>query len=218
MHGGRGAPVIRVLVADDHGVMRDGLCRLLETDPEIRVVAAANDGREAVAQAATTRPEVVVMDVSMPKMSGIEATRSIVGIAPATAVVMLSMHSAEWTVREALEAGARGYLLKDTAGAEVLSAVRAVAAGERYLGQGLGFVDGVRARNAADPTARLTASERRVLRLVVEGKSNAEAAQLLGLSPRTVETYRCRLMDKLQIGDLPSLVKFALRNGLTSIE
>ena len=208
--------MIRVLVADDHGVLREGLCRLLETDPEIRVVGAASDGRDAVAQAAATRPEVVVMDISMPMMGGIEATRAIVGHAPETAVVMLSMHSAECTVREALDAGARGYLLKETAGREVLEAVRAVAAGARYLGPGLRDLEAARA--SGDPTARLTASERRVLRLVVEGKSNAEAAQLLGLSPRTVETYRIRLMDKLQVDDLPSLVKFAIRNGLTSIE
>jgi len=206
--------MIRVLVADDHGVMRDGLRRLLETDPEIRVVAAANDGREAVAQAAATRPEVVVMDISMPRMGGIEATRAIVGQSPDTGVVMLTMHSAECTVREALDAGARGYLLKETAGAEVLSAVRAVAAGGRYFGAGL---DGP-ARGADDPSVRLTASERRVLRLVVDGRSNAEAARELGLSPRTVETYRGRLMDKLQVDDLPALVKFAIRNGLTSAE
>jgi DNA-binding NarL/FixJ family response regulator len=214
----REAAVIRVLVADDHGVMRDGLCRLLEADPEIRVVAAANDGQEAVAQAAATHPEVVVMDISMPNMGGIEATRSIVGNAPETGVVMLSMYSTDCIVREALDAGARGYLLKESAGAEVLRAVHAVAAGGRYLGAGLaGAQDGEPDEHAAvDPTARLTASERRVLRLVVEGKSNIETARLLGLSPRTVETYRGRLMEKLQVRDLPALVKFAIRNGLTS--
>ncbi|HUK05113.1 MAG TPA: response regulator transcription factor [Burkholderiales bacterium] len=210
--------MIRVLVADDHGVLRDGLCRLLESDPEIRVVAAANDGREAVAQAAATQPEVVVMDISMPIMGGIEATRTIIGNAPDTSVVMLSVHSGERTVREALAAGARGYLLKESAGAEVLSAVRAVAAGGRYLGQGLGLHEHDDARRAGDPTARLTASERRVLRLVVEGRSNAQAARELGLSQRTVETYRCRLMDKLQIADLPALVKFAVRHGITSVD
>jgi DNA-binding NarL/FixJ family response regulator len=219
MRGRREAAVIRVLVADDHGVLRDGLCRLLETDPEIRVVAAANDGHEAVAQAAAMRPEVVLMDISMPNMGGIEATRSIVNLAPETGVVMLSMHSAECTVREALDAGARGYLLKESAGAEVLSAVRAVAAGGRYLGQGLGALHPGPARgDPGDLSARLTVSERRILRHVVEGKSNVETARLLGLSPRTVETYRGRLMEKLQVDDLPALVKFAIRNGLTSAE
>jgi DNA-binding NarL/FixJ family response regulator len=209
--------VIRVLVADDHGVLRDGLCRLLETDPEIRVVAAANDGHEAVAQAAATRPEVVLMDISMPKMDGIEATRAIVSNVPGTGVVMLSMHGNDCVVREALDAGARGYLLKDSAGAEVLRAVRAVAAGGHYLGQRLAGAQGGEP-GADDPTARLTASERRVLRLVVEGKSNVETARQLGLSPRTVETYRGRLMEKLRVHDLPALVKFAIRNGLTSTD
>lgn len=212
--------MIRVLVADDHGVLRDGLCRLLETDPQVRVVGAARDGHEAVAQAATTRPQVVLMDVSMPKMGGIDAARAIVGNAPETAVVILSMHSADATVREALEAGARGYILKESAGAEVLQAVRAVAAGGRYLGQGIASAQGSEGHrgDSVDPTARLTASERRVLRLVVEGKSNIEAARALGLSPRTVETYRGRLMEKLQVRDLASLVKFAIRNGLTAVE
>jgi DNA-binding NarL/FixJ family response regulator len=215
-----GATVIRVLVADDHGVLREGLCRLLETDPEIRVVAAANDGLEAVVQAAATHPEVVVMDISMPRMGGIEATRSIVGNAPQTGVVMLSMHSAAGTVRAALDAGARGYVLKESAGTEVLDAVRAVAAGGRYLGVGLENAQRGAAGDgsAADPTARLTASEVRVLRLVVDGKSNIETALRLGLSPRTVETYRSRLMEKLRVDDLPALVKFAIRNGLTSTD
>jgi DNA-binding NarL/FixJ family response regulator len=154
------------------------------------------------------------MDISMPRMGGIEATRSIVGNAPEIGVVMLSMYAADCIVREALDAGARGYVLKESAGAEVLRAVRAVAAGGRYLGTGLAGVPDE--NGAVDPTARLTASERRVLRLVVEGKSNIETARLLGLSPRTVETYRGRLMEKLRVHDLPALVKFAIRNGLTS--
>jgi DNA-binding NarL/FixJ family response regulator len=158
------------------------------------------------------------MDISMPRMGGIEATRSIMGNAPETGVVMLSMYSAEILVQEALNAGARGYLLKESVGAEVLRAVRAVAAGGKYLGQGIAGAQSAESGEAgtADPTARLTASERRVLHLVVEGKSNIETARLLGLSPRTVETYRGRLMEKLRVHDLPALVKFAIRNGLTS--
>lgn len=212
--------MIRVLVADDHGVLREGLCRLLETDPEIRVVAAANDGREAVEQAEAMRPAVVLMDIAMPRMGGIEATRSIMEKAPETGVVMLSMYGSDCLVREALEAGARGYLLKESAGAEVRDAVRAVAAGGRYLGQGLENAQRSAAGDggAADPTARLTASELRVLRLVVDGKSNIETALRLGLSSRTVETYRSRLMEKLHVDDLPALVKFAIRYGLTSTD
>jgi len=203
------------MLADDHGVLRDGLRRLLEMDADINVVAAAKDGREAIAKAAETRPDVIVMDVSMPKLGGIAATRSILGSAPATGVVMLSMHSSSETIHWALNAGARGYLLKDSTSEEVVNAVRAVAAGGCYLGQGI-------ALKSVEPdgglAGHLTTSERRVLRLVVEGKSNAEAAHLLDLSPRTVETYRARLMEKLQLEDLPGLVKFAIRNGITSVD
>jgi DNA-binding NarL/FixJ family response regulator len=207
--------VIRVLLADDHRVLRDGLRCLLETDSRIRVVAVANDGREAIARAAESRPDVIVMDVSMPNLGGIAATRSILASAPATGVVMLSMHSSGETIHWALDAGARGYLLKESASEEVVNAVRAVAAGGCYLGQGIEF-------KSLEPdgglAGRLTTSERRVLRLVVEGMSNAQAAQMLDLSPRTVETYRARLMEKLQLDSLPGLVKFAIRNGITGVD
>ena len=207
--------MIRVLLADDHRVLRDGLRCLLEADAGIRVVAVAYDGREAIARAAETCPDVIVMDVSMPNLGGIAATRAILGSSPATGVVMLSMHSSGETIHWALDAGARGYLLKESASEEVVNAVRAVAAGGCYLGQGIEF----KSFDPGDGLAGcLTASERRVLCLVVEGKSNAEAAQLLDLSPRTVETYRARLMEKLQLGNLPSLVKFAIRNGITGID
>ena len=221
MRGGDGFPVIRVLLADDHQVLRDGLRRLLETDPGIRVVAAANDGREAVAKAAETLPEVVVMDVSMPNLGGIEATRSIVQKSPGTGVVILSMHASAGMIRQALFAGARGYVLKESAGDEVLRAVKAVAAGQRFMGNG---VDGrVLAEYPNGPAGagvieNLTPRERQVLQLVAEGKSNAESAAVLQLSPRSVETYRCRLMHKLGIQDVASLVKFAIRHGLTSAE
>lgn len=213
--------MIRVLLADDHAVLRDGLRRLLELDADISVVAAANDGCEAVAKAEATRPEVVVMDVSMPNLGGIEATRSIVRKAPGTGVVILSMHASAEMIRQALLAGARGYVLKDSAGAEVVRAVKAVAAGQRFMGDG---VDGrVLAEYPNGPAGagvmeRLTPRERQVLQLVAEGKSNAEAASILHLSPRSVETYRCRLMHKLAIDDVPSLVKFAIRHGLTGTE
>jgi DNA-binding NarL/FixJ family response regulator len=210
--------VIRVLLADDHAVLRDGLRRLLETDPGIRVVAAATDGREAVAKAAETLPEVVVMDVSMPKLGGIEATRCIVQKTPGTGVVMLSMHSSAGVIRQALLAGARGYLLKECAGDEVVRAVKAVASGQRFMGGGVDV--GALADSPGRPGGieSLTPRERQVLQLVTEGRSNAEAAAVLCLSPRSVETYRSRLMHKLGIEDLPSLVKFAIRHGLTSAE
>lgn len=213
--------MIRVMLADDHGVLRDGLQRLLETCADIRVVATAGDGLEAIAKAAEMQPDIVVMDISMPGLGGIEATRAILGHAPASCVIMLSMHSAHDTIGLALDAGARGYLLKDSTGAEVVTAIRAVAAGGVYLGQGVP-VDALEARFPGGPVrtamGALTFNERRILRLIADGKSNIEAARVLGLSPRTVETYRGRLMEKLQLEDLPALVKFAVRTGMTSVE
>jgi DNA-binding NarL/FixJ family response regulator len=208
--------VISVLLADDHGVLRDGMQRLLEANADIRVVAVAQDGLEAVRKAAELQPDVVVMDISMPGMNGLAATRRIAERAPRSGVVILSMHSSADMVRAALAAGARGYLLKESAGDEVVRAVRAAAAGRRFLGEGV--ADKVLPGGPPAPLDQLTAREREVLQLVVQGKSNAEAAAILGLSPRSVETYRLRLMQKLGIEDLPSLVKFAIRHGMTSIE
>jgi DNA-binding NarL/FixJ family response regulator len=213
--------VIRVLLADDHGVLRDGVRRLLEADAEIKVVAVVDTGWEAVEKSAQLSPDVVVMDITMPELNGIEATRSIVTKAPATGVVILSMHSSAEIIRQALLAGARGYVLKESAGDEVVRAVHAVAAGRRFMGDGVG--DKLLAEYPQGPSGRggidsLTAHEREILQLVTEGKSNAKAAEIMGLSTRTVETYRSRLMQKLQLEDLPSLVKFAIRHGITSAE
>jgi DNA-binding NarL/FixJ family response regulator len=211
--------VISVLLADDHGVLRDGLRRLLEANSDIRICALADNGRVALEKATALRPDVALLDISMPLLSGIEATRAIVAASPETAVLILSMHSSADLVREALRAGALGYLLKEAAGEEVVKAVRTAAAGRRFLGAGIadlvveGYIHG-RIATATDLTPR----ERDVLRLVVEGKSNVESATILGLSPRSVETYRLRLMQKLGVSDLPSLVKFAIRHGITTLE
>ena len=207
---------ISVLIADDHGVLRDGVQRLLESSAGIEVVGTADDGGQAIEKAAALQPDVVVMDISMPGLNGLVATRCIAARAPRSGVVILSMHSSADLVRAALAAGARGYLLKESAGDEVVRAVRAVAAGRRFLGEGV--ADRVLPGGAQAPLDQLTAREREVLQLVVVGKSNAEAAAILGLSPRSVETYRLRLMQKLGIADLPSLVKLAIRHGMISIE
>jgi DNA-binding NarL/FixJ family response regulator len=211
----------RVLIADDHGVLREGVRELLQISSDLRVVATARDGREAVAKAAELAPEVVVMDISMPKLSGIEATRLIVGKAPATGVVMLSMHHSLKMIGQALAAGARGYLLKASAANELLAAVRAIAAGGRYLGAGTAVsANQFSLRDAFANSAgdALTVAEHKILRLVVDGSSNAETARALGLSPRTVETYRSRMMEKLQLENLPALVKFAIRHGITGFD
>jgi DNA-binding NarL/FixJ family response regulator len=212
--------VIRVLLADDHGVLRDGVQRLLEAHSDIKVVSMVSDGREAVERATQLRPDVVVMDITMPGLSGIDATRTMTERIPDVGVVMLSMHSTVELVRQALLAGARGYLLKESAGREVEKAVRAVAAGKRFLGAGIADKIAAEFPYAAKRSDidYLTPREREVLRLIVEGRSSAEAAAILGLSPRSVDTYRARLMDKLKIEDLPSLVKFAIRHGITTTD
>jgi DNA-binding NarL/FixJ family response regulator len=215
---------ITVTLADDHAVVRDGLRFLLEAQPDIRVVSDAATGRDAVQQAVTLCPDVVVMDIAMPELNGIESTRRIVQNCRSTQVIILSMYSTSEHIFQALQAGARGYLLKESAGIEVADAVRVVHAGRRYLSSAISdrlIDDYVRQRQAAEakgPLARLSPREWEILQLVVEGESNADIADTLCLSPKTVETYRSRLMHKLGIGDLPSLVKFAIQHGLTSLE
>jgi len=215
---------ITVFLVDDHAVVRDGLRLLLEEQGDIKVIGDAANGREAVQQVEQLRPDVVVMDIAMPELNGIEATRQIREGCPSAQVVVLSMHYTSEHIFRALQAGARGYLLKESAGIEVVNAVRAVHAGQRYLSQKISdkVVDNyVRQREAAEttsPLARLSPRERQILQLVVEGESSAEIASALSLSRKTVETYRSRLMRKLDISDLPSLVKFAIRQGLTTLE
>jgi DNA-binding NarL/FixJ family response regulator len=215
---------IRVFLADDHAVVRDGLRFLLEAQPDIRVIGDAADGRQAVRRVTQLCPDVVVIDIAMPELNGIEAARQVIQACPATQVLILSMHATSEHIYRALQAGARGYLLKESAGIDVVHAVRAVHAGRRYLSPKISdrlVDDYVRQRQVAEttsPLARLSPREREILQLVVEGKSSAEIAGILSLSPKTVETYRSRLMGKLGIGDLPTLVKFAIQHGLTPLE
>jgi DNA-binding NarL/FixJ family response regulator len=215
---------ITVFLADDHAVVRDGLRFLLEAQHDIKVVGDAANGRDAVRQVAQLCPDVVIVDIAMPDLNGIEATRQIRETRPSAQVIILSMHSTTEHVFRALQAGARGYLLKESAGVEVINAVRAVHDGRRYLSEKISdqvIDDYVRQRDAVEaesPLARLSPREREVLQLVVEGKSSAEIADILFLSPNTVETYRSRLMQKLGISDLPGLVKFAIQHGLTPLE
>ena len=215
---------ITVFLADDHAVVRDGLRVLLEAQPDIRVAGDAANGRETVRQVVRLRPDVAVLDIAMPELNGIEAAQRITQDCPSTRVIILSMHSTTEHVFRALQAGARGYVLKESAGIEVVNAVRAVHAGRRYLSQKISdrliddYVVQRQAAEAESPLARLSSRERQVLQLVVEGKSSADIAGVLFLSLKTVETYRSRLMQKLGISDLPGLVKFAIQHGLTPLE
>jgi DNA-binding NarL/FixJ family response regulator len=212
---------IRVFVADDHAVVRDGLRALLEAQPDIQVVGDAADGRETVRLTVELRPDVVVVDLAMPELNGLEATQRIHEQCPSSRVIILSMYATTEHIYQALQAGARGYLLKEAAGAEVIDAVRQVHAGHRYLSRKISetvLTDYLRQRQpgeAESPLARLSPREREIIQLVAEGKTSAEIAARLSLSPKTVETYRSRLMGKLGINDLPNLVKFAIQHGLT---
>ena len=215
---------ITVFLADDHAVFREGLQFLLEAQGDIKVIGDAANGREAVRQVVQLCPDVVIMDVAMSVLNGVEATRQIRALCPQTQVVVLSMYYTTEHVFQALDAGASGYLPKESACIEVVNAIRAVCAGHRYLSQEISdkvIDDYVRQRAASDtqtPLERLSPREREILQLVVEGRSSAEIAGELSLSPKTIETYRSRMMHKLGISDLPSLVKFAIMNGLTSLE
>jgi DNA-binding NarL/FixJ family response regulator len=202
----------RVLLVDDHAMMREGLSVLL-VNAGMEIVGSVGTGRDAVRAAGTTSPDVVVMDLSMPEMNGLEATREICARLPAVQVVMLSMHSNREHVYQALNAGASGYVLKDAASTELVSAVRAVCAGRRYVSPALGPL--TESSGHRGPLASLSARERQVLQLVVEGRTSAEIAQAANLSTKTVETYRSRLMKKLGVSDVASLVKLAIQHGLT---
>lgn len=216
--------VITVFLADDHAVVRDGLRALLEAQSDIQVVGDATNGREAVRQVTELLPDVVVMDVAMPELNGIDAAGQIAQAQLATQVIILSMHSTTEHVFRALQAGAQGYVLKESAGIEVVKAVRTVRAGERYLSPKISdqllddYLHQFQSVEAKGPLARLSPREREVLQLVVEGKSSSEIADILSLSTKTVETYRSRMMRKLGIKDLPNLVRFAIQHGITSLE
>ena len=206
---------IRILLADDHAVVRQGFRMILSAHSDLEIVGEAGNGREAVELAANLRPDVVVMDVAMPELNGIEATRRLTADNPHIRVVALSMHKDSVYVREILRAGARGYLLKDSVAADLVSAVRAVAQGEGYLSPGVSdaVLDDYR-RHVTDPIDLLTSREREVLQMLAEGKTNKEIATVLNLSVYTVEAHRGRIMEKLNLHSINELVRFALRNGL----
>ena len=214
---------ITILLADDHAVVRDGLCSLLNTEPDLEVVSNVPNGREAVNQATQHCPDVAILDIAMPELNGIDAAKQIYEVCSDIKIIILSMHASDEHISRALQVGVRGYLLKDSAGIEVTKAVRAVYEGQRYLSPKISdklVEDYIRQgqHKSDDPLARLTSRELEIMQLVVEGKSSAEIADILSLSPKTVETYRSRLMQKLGLSDLPSLVKFAIQQGLISLD
>lgn len=213
---------IRILLADDHTVVRDGLRALLEKQPDIAVVAEAGDGRDSVRLAEEHEPDVVIMDIAMPNMNGIEATRRILASRPKTAVVILSMHQDESYVLRSLKAGAKGYLLKDSLRSDVIDAIRAVAQGRSYLTRKVSrilqedYIRQLERRGLDDSYDLLTDREREVLQLVAEGRTNKEAAAILNVSLTTVETHRTHILQKLGLHSIPELILYAVRKGIIS--
>jgi two-component system, NarL family, response regulator NreC len=213
---------IRILLADDHTVVRKGLRLLLESHAGFTVVADAANGREAVALAERHRPAVAVMDVAMPILNGIEAARQIHAKLPETAIVFLSMHSDEGYVLKALKAGARAYLLKDSAEYDLIQAIEAVTQGKAFFSPAISkmlvedYMRQLREREAEDSYELLTARERQILQLLAEGKSNKEAATLLELSPYTVETHRSNILQKLNLHSMAEMILYAVRKGVIS--
>jgi len=213
---------IRILLADDHTVMRRGIRLLLESHPQFSVVAEASDGRQAVEQSEATEPDVAVLDIAMPNLSGIEAAQRINTALPNTAIVILSMHSDEGYVLRALKAGAKGYLLKDSAEGDLIDAIQSVYEGRTFFSPEItkmlmeDYVREIRTRGADDSYDLLTTREREILQLLVELKSNKEIAQALNLSLYTVETHRRNLHEKLNLHSLPELILYAVRKGVAS--
>jgi len=213
---------LRILLADDHTIMRNGLRLLLERQSDFIVVGEASNGREAVELADLKTPDVIIMDVAMPMMNGIEATARITAASPKVAVIILSMHSDESYVLRALKAGARGYLLKDSAEGDLIAAVHAVAANKAFYSPAVSkvlaedYLRQMQQRGVEDSYDLLTARERELLQLVAEGRSTKDIATLLNLSPYTVETHRGNLMGKLNVHSVPELILYAVRKRIIS--
>ncbi len=211
---------IRILLADDHTVVRQGLRKVLEESPEWEVVAEAGDGREAVRQAEELKPDVAIIDIGMPLLNGIEATRQIVKRSPSTRVLVLTMHSDEAYVNQILQAGATGYLLKDSADVDLIQAVAAVSKGKSFFSPGVArlmlddYVRQLSDKGVSDRYETLSEREREIFQLIAEGKANKEIAALLSISPSTVETHRARIMEKLDLHSAAEIVLYAVRRGV----
>ena len=207
--------VIRVMLADDHTIVRQGLKLILSANPDLQVVGEAANGREAVELAAKVKPDIVLMDVAMPELNGIEATRRMVQENSRIRVLVLSMHKEPVYIREILRAGARGYILKDAIDTELVNAVRSVARGDGYISPAIsGALLNDYRQNVTDPIDLLSSREREVLQLIAEGKTNKEVATRLNLSVYTVDSHRGKIMEKLNLHSTGELVRFAMKHGL----
>jgi two-component system, NarL family, response regulator NreC len=213
---------VKILLADDHAVLRQGLRRILEDRADWRVVSEASNGRDAVAEAEAQQPEVAVLDIAMPILNGIEATRQIARRSPETRVLILSMHSDQAYVTQAVQAGAKGYVLKESVGADIIQAVAALAAGKTFFSPLVAevmlddYVRSLTEKGIYDRYDALSSREREVLQLVAEGRSTKEIADLLSISTATVETHRAHVLQKLDLKNTAGVVLFAARRGIVS--
>ncbi len=213
---------IRILLADDHAILRRGLRALLDRESDMEVLGEAADGRDTVRAVEQLRPDVVVLDITMPNLNGIEAARQIQAKGSATAIIILSMHSDEGYVLRALRAGARGYLLKDAVEGELIQAIRVVAGGKAYFSPEVSkllvedYVMGMRERGLEDRHDLLTPREREILQVLAEGRSSKDIAKLLDLSSYTVDTHKANLMQKLSLHSMAELILYAVRRGIIS--
>jgi two-component system response regulator NreC len=215
-------PKLKLVLADDHTLMRHGLRKILEERPEWEVIAEVGDGREAVKKCIALKPDVAVLDVAMPLLNGIDATQQIVRKVPETKVLVLSMYSDEAYVTRALQAGATGYMLKDSAGKDLLKGIASVAAGQAYFSPAIAslmlddYVRRVAGSGIVDRYETLSEREREIFQLIAEARTNKEVAELLEISPATVETHRARILQKLDIHNTAELVLYAVRRGVIS--
>jgi DNA-binding NarL/FixJ family response regulator len=213
--------MIRILLADDHAIVRQGLRALLSNVHDIEVVAEAEDGREALEKAERHKPDVIIMDFAMPGLNGLEGTRRIANHLPSAKVLVLTMHNNEEYILQCLKAGAAGYLLKDAIADELIEAVRTIMTHKRFISPSLSaetleyYINRLDAGKLASPLESLTAREREVLQLIAEGHTNKKIASMLSISVKTVETHRAHLMDKLNIHDQAGLIRFAIQHGIT---
>ncbi len=216
--------MIRVIIADDHHLVRQGIHALIDKAPDIEVIAEAEDGQQAIELVEKMAPDVLVMDISMPRLNGMQAAERVRALHLATQIVMLSMHSDDLMVKQALRHGARGYLLKTAVTEELLLAIRAASRGETYLSPAISksilddYLTHPTDREELSPVDRLSPREREVLQLIAEGKTNSAIAQLMKISVKTVEKHRASLMSKLKVHDMVALVRIAIKHGLVSLD
>ncbi len=216
--------VVKIILADDHTIVREGLAKLLEGEPDLKVVGEAEDGRQAVSQVEKFKPDIVLMDIAMPNLNGIEATRQIKKISPQTKVIILSMHSHDRYINELFGLGASGYLLKNATGTDIINAIQAALQGNTYLSPSISrrvienYISMKSKSSQDDYYSKLSDREREVFQMIAEGRSTREISDILCVSPSTVKTHRANIMEKLKMDNISQLIQFAIHLGIVEIQ